>query len=113
VTRCIQIGTTKIEWTEATWNPIVGCTIVSPGCTNCYAMRTAARLSNNPATPQYRGTIQPSRAGPVWTGKVSLAEKAPVGMTGRTVAEVCASAKKPPVACWTGASGRKCRDEQD
>lgn len=35
---------TKIEWTEQTWNPIVGCTIVSPGCTNCYAMRMAARI---------------------------------------------------------------------
>ena len=34
----------KIEWTEKTWNPVVGCSIVSPGCTNCYAMRMAARL---------------------------------------------------------------------
>ena len=34
----------SIEWTEATWNPIVGCTVLSPGCTNCYAMRMAARL---------------------------------------------------------------------
>ncbi len=33
---------TKIEWTEQTWNPIVGCSIVSPGCTNCYAMGVAA-----------------------------------------------------------------------
>ena len=32
-----------IEWTEQTWNPVVGCSIVSPGCTNCYAMKTAAR----------------------------------------------------------------------
>lgn len=29
----------QIEWTEATWNPITGCSAVSPGCTNCYAMR--------------------------------------------------------------------------
>jgi protein gp37 len=35
---------TKIEWTEQTWNPIVGCSIVSPGCTNCYAMRMAYRI---------------------------------------------------------------------
>lgn len=28
----------KIEWTGETWNPVVGCSIVSPGCTNCYAM---------------------------------------------------------------------------
>jgi protein gp37 len=33
-----------IEWTDATWNPIVGCSIVSPGCTNCYAMKMAARI---------------------------------------------------------------------
>lgn len=35
---------TKISWTDATWNPIVGCSVVSPGCTNCYAMRAAARI---------------------------------------------------------------------
>ena len=33
---------TKIEWTEATWNPITGCTLVSDGCTNCYAAQLAA-----------------------------------------------------------------------
>ncbi len=37
---------TGIEWTDATWNPIVGCSIVSPGCTNCYAMKMAGRLIN-------------------------------------------------------------------
>ena len=64
----------KIEWTEATWNPIAGCSIVSPGCTNCYAMRRVApRLSANPATPHYHGTIQSSKAGPVWTGKIGIA----------------------------------------
>lgn len=35
---------TKIEWTEETWNPIVGCRKVSPGCRNCYAERMAKRL---------------------------------------------------------------------
>lgn len=35
---------TKIEWTDETWNPVVGCSVLSPGCTNCYAMRMAARL---------------------------------------------------------------------
>jgi len=34
----------KIEWTHATWNPITGCTKVSPGCKNCYAERMALRL---------------------------------------------------------------------
>ena len=34
----------KIEWTEQTWNPTVGCTKVSPGCKNCYAETMARRL---------------------------------------------------------------------
>lgn len=34
----------KIEWTEATWNPVTGCTKISPGCANCYAERMAKRL---------------------------------------------------------------------
>jgi protein gp37 len=34
----------KIEWTEATWNPVTGCSKVSPGCKNCYAERLARRL---------------------------------------------------------------------
>jgi protein gp37 len=35
----------KIEWTDATWNPIRGCSVVSEGCRNCYAMAVAARFS--------------------------------------------------------------------
>jgi len=34
----------SIEWTEATWNPVTGCTKISPGCTHCYAERMAKRL---------------------------------------------------------------------
>ena len=34
----------EIEWTDATWNPVTGCTKVSPGCKNCYAARMANRL---------------------------------------------------------------------
>lgn len=69
---------TKIEWTEATWNPIVGCSIVSPGCTNCYAMRMAARLEAMSKTqfPHYQGTTKASKAGAVWTGKVAMARDA-------------------------------------
>jgi len=33
-----------IEWTESTWNPVTGCTRISPGCQNCYAERMARRL---------------------------------------------------------------------
>lgn len=60
-----------IEWTDATWNPTVGCSIVSKGCTNCYAMQMAARLEAM-GQPIYRGMTKPSKAGPVWTGKVEL-----------------------------------------
>lgn len=35
---------TSIEWTDATWNPVTGCTKISPGCQNCYAERMALRL---------------------------------------------------------------------
>src|SRR5664280_3275883 len=33
-----------IEWTESTWNPVTGCTKISPGCKHCYAERMALRL---------------------------------------------------------------------
>ena len=33
-----------IEWTESTWNPVTGCTKISPGCKHCYAERMAERL---------------------------------------------------------------------
>lgn len=38
------MGKSTIEWTEATWNPVTGCTKISPGCDNCYAERLAIRL---------------------------------------------------------------------
>ena len=64
-----------IEWTEATWNPIVGCSVTSPGCTNCYAMRMAARLERM-SQPRYAGLTQPTKAGPVWTGVLRQAPEA-------------------------------------
>lgn len=43
------MSTTKIEWTDAVWNPVTGCTKVSAGCKNCYAERLAkGRLSHLP-----------------------------------------------------------------
>jgi len=39
-------GNSKIEWTEATWNPVTGCTKISPGCSHCYAERMAIRLQS-------------------------------------------------------------------
>src|SRR6516225_6841166 len=65
---------TGIEWTEASWNPIVGCSVISPGCTNCYAMREAGRWLRR--TPKFAGLTQPSKAGPVWNGDMRFWEKA-------------------------------------
>lgn len=42
-----------IEWTEATWNPVTGCTKISPGCDHCYAERMASRLQAM-GQPNYR-----------------------------------------------------------
>lgn len=70
------MGKTSIEWTDASWNPIVGCTEISPGCANCYAARLAAtRLKE---TPSYKGLAilknhKPGCAGGChsrWTGEV-------------------------------------------
>lgn len=79
---------TGIEWTDATWNPTVGCSIISPGCTNCYAMRMAWRLGHIekasgrlemdgvsiPGT--YLPTTNAVNGNPVWTGIVKLNEQA-------------------------------------
>ncbi|HZQ01376.1 MAG TPA: phage Gp37/Gp68 family protein [Reyranella sp.] len=62
---------TRIEWTDATWNPTVGCSIVSPGCTNCYAMKMAHRIAGT--FPHYAGLTMRTKAGAVWTGKVAEA----------------------------------------
>jgi protein gp37 len=65
----------EIEWTEATWNPVAGCSLVSPGCTNCYAMRMAARLQAM-GMQKYEGTTRKSGKRHVWTGRVNLDAKA-------------------------------------
>jgi protein gp37 len=64
-------GASDIEWTEATWNPIAGCTILSPGCTNCYAQRLAARLQAM-GSPKYQGTTRKSGRRHVWTGRLNV-----------------------------------------
>ena len=64
----------SIEWTDATWNPVAGCTVLSPGCTNCYAMRMAARLEAM-GQEKYRGLTRRSGNRSVWTGKIRLDEK--------------------------------------
>ena len=68
--------TTTIEWTHHTWNPFVGCNIVSAGCTNCYAMRQAYRLQHAFGFPSYRGTTRKVKGRPVWTGRVNRSSDA-------------------------------------
>lgn len=62
---------TSIEWTDATWNPVAGCTVISPGCANCYAMRMAARLDAM-GVAKYRGLTRKSGGRAKWTGVVHL-----------------------------------------
>ncbi len=46
---------TKIEWTNATWNPVRGCTLISPGCAHCYAQTFAERFRGVPGHPYEQG----------------------------------------------------------
>ena len=66
-------GLSDIGWTDATWNPVSGCRVISAGCTNCYAMRMAARLQAMDH-PSYEGTTRKSGNRYVWTGKTHLLE---------------------------------------
>lgn len=78
---------TQIEWCQApgfrgrTWNPIAGCSLVSPGCTNCYAMATAAGIERkNTGLPgggarHYEGLTRIVNGRPVWTGRIGVATR--------------------------------------
>jgi protein gp37 len=66
---------TGIQWTDATWNPIRGCTRVSEGCRNCYAESVAARFSG-PGQPYEGLARRTSNGAPRWTGKIMFVEKA-------------------------------------
>jgi len=62
---------TSIEWTDATWNPIGGCSIKSPGCKPCYAMQLAGtRLHKHPL---YAGTTTREKGRPVFNGLMTAA----------------------------------------
>lgn len=65
---------TSIEWTENTWNPVRGCSRISPGCERCYAERIAHRFSG-PGQP-YEGLTRASRTGPRWSGRLRLVDGA-------------------------------------
>jgi protein gp37 len=62
----------NIEWTDSTWNPVRGCSKVSAGCQNCYAMAVAARFSGK-GLP-YEGLAIITGSGPQWTNKVVCVE---------------------------------------
>ena len=66
---------TKIEWATKTWSPMIGCTRVSAGCDNCYAIRTARVRAGNPnpkvALP-FAGTVDRVDGRLDWTGQVNL-----------------------------------------
>ncbi len=70
---------TKIEWTNETWNPIVGCSKVSPGCDNCYAEKMAGRLAEialakgTPSCLDYYVDAAPFWR---WKGKAYLVDEA-------------------------------------
>ena len=65
-----------IEWTSATWNPLLGCHKCSEGCKLCYAIRTAWRLQHNPnptIAAAYAGLVEQRADSSLnWTGKINL-----------------------------------------
>ena len=65
-------GKSKIEWTDVTWNPLRGCSLVSDGCKNCYAMKQAHRYSGPGKAYERLTEIGPD--GPRWNGQVRLIE---------------------------------------
>jgi protein gp37 len=62
-------GLSDIEWTDATWNPVAGCSIVSAGCKHCYAMELAHRLEAMDV-PKYSGLTRRSGKRAIWNGVV-------------------------------------------
>src|ERR1044071_2419150 len=64
----------SIEWTDRTWNPIRGCSMISPGCKLCYAMKFAHRFSGK--GKPYEGLTELGPEGPRWNGKIRLVSEA-------------------------------------
>jgi protein gp37 len=66
----------RISWTDATWNPLLGCTRVSAGCSGCYAITTARIRENHPnpkVAEPYAGLVHRDDTGKLdWTGRVNL-----------------------------------------
>jgi hypothetical protein len=68
----IMSRNSKIEWTDHTWTPVVGCDAVSPACANCYAVM-AARLDAM-GMEKYRGVAVRVGGKGKWTGRVNFSE---------------------------------------
>ena len=76
----------KIEWTDRTWNPVRGCSIVSRGCVNCYAMTQAHRFGGMyrangidgayTVPGPFHGLTKQTSAGPQWTGQIRTVREA-------------------------------------
>lgn len=80
------MGASNIEWTEASWNPIAGCTRVSPGCQHCYAERMSARIAAMAVADEQTGKDPGRKANyklvvageqavgfkPEWNGEVAI-----------------------------------------
>ena len=60
----------QIEWTDSTWNPVAGCSIISSGCKNCYAMEMARRLESM-GVEKYSGLTRLKGKRTVWNGKIT------------------------------------------
>ena len=60
---------TQIEWTDSTWNPVAGCSVMSAGCTNCYAMDMARRLEAM-GVKKYADLTRKSGGRTIWQGNV-------------------------------------------
>jgi protein gp37 len=74
---------TKIEWTEQTWNPIIGCSKISEGCQNCYAEKMANRLANINMSSYYLHVVKGMNYGtpmattkPEWNGSIYFVKSA-------------------------------------
>ena len=65
---------TKIEWTNETWSPIVGCSKVSEGCRNCPKLRTARRLAEMPHTRSLYSSVTALSSGDDWNGHIGIAD---------------------------------------
>lgn len=64
----------KIQWTDRTWNPVRGCSLVSAGCANCYAMKQAHRFSGR--GKPYEDLTELGPHGPRWNGNIMLVPEA-------------------------------------